>query len=77
MPNTIFIEPFTKHLLIQELKNGNDKAEELIHQEFDRLENRIKSLELGLSVSLDKFNMIKPSNSLDISNVVGRKSIKS
>ena len=52
---TFFIEPFKKHLIINELKKGSKDAENLIHEEFDRLENRIKNLELGLSVAIEKY----------------------
>ena len=53
---TEFITIEQKTALLTELKKGDKYAIKKLFNEIDRLENRIKNLEMGIEVLLEKWN---------------------
>ena len=51
---TQFMSPFVKQDLLEKIKKGVNNADAAFHRELDRLENRIRQLELGLEVAESK-----------------------
>ena len=56
MNQTTFYGPIAKGELLKLTLNGDIEASEIILLELERLENRIKQLELGVSVLVDKYS---------------------
>jgi hypothetical protein len=54
MGKTEFLTLIEKEQLLKEYSSGNDVAFDAILSEFDRLESRIKTLELAASVIIKK-----------------------
>lgn len=54
--DTKFLTPFQKKALVDGAKAGNEPEEREIYNEFDRLESRIRQLELALSLAITQAN---------------------
>lgn len=54
MKGTEFLSPIEKGQLLEKAAQGNKAAIRAILNEFDRLESRVKDLELAASIVIDK-----------------------